>query len=70
MNPAGLLFVLIGAVALGGAIFEWSWFMDGRKARAMTSLMGRKAARGLYAVLGSALIVLGLLLALGVLHSK
>ena len=60
------LFALVaGAFSLAGAVFEWSFFMNHRKARLVQSVLGRTGARILYAVLGVGLIALGLAAASG-----
>lgn len=68
MNPVGLAF-LIGGGAFGivGACYNWDWFMNHRKARCIVALFGRQGARIFYAILGAALIAIGILFALGVI---
>ncbi len=70
MNPTGLLIVAIGAFALSGAGFDWDWFMENRKARFFVSIFGRTGARVFYALLGAGLVVLGVLIAAGVIDGK
>ena len=59
MNWVGLLFIAAGGFSIVGAIQDWEWFMQSRKARLFVILMGRKGARVFYGILGLALIVLG-----------
>lgn len=66
LNYFSLLFVAIGIYALIGAICDWEWFMNSRKARTMVSLLGRDGTRVLYSILGVLLIVLGVLGSLGI----
>jgi hypothetical protein len=66
MDPAGLMFVALGALALCGVGFDWDWFMITRKSRRFIELYGRGAARMVYAGLGIGLIVLGVLISAGV----
>jgi len=67
MNPIGLLFVGVGGFALAGAVCDWDWFMNARKARFMVSLLTRTGARVFYGLLGAGLLVLGLLATTGLI---
>ncbi len=49
-----------GGFSLAGAIFDWDWFMNNRRARLFVNLFGRTGARIFYAGLGIFLIGLGL----------
>lgn len=53
------------ALLLAGALLDWEWMMDHRRARRLTRLIGRSAARIVYVVLGAAGIVLGIVQTLG-----
>ncbi len=66
MNPVGLLFVAGGAFSIVGAACDWDWFMNARKARLFVKLFSRNGARVFYGILGTALVVLGVLGATGV----
>lgn len=57
-----------GAFALCSAVLDWDWFMNHRKAQAFVRLWGRGGARIFYGILGTALIVLGVLMATGVIE--
>ena len=46
---AGMTFAVIGAIC------DWDWFMDDRRARPFVSLLGRVRTRVLYAVVGGAI---------------
>ena len=52
-----LLLIGCGLFSLAGAVKNWDWFMEHRKARFMCSLLGRKGARIFYGLLG--LIICG-----------
>ncbi|OPZ88926.1 MAG: hypothetical protein BWY74_02936 [Firmicutes bacterium ADurb.Bin419] len=47
-------FFLLGAAifTIMGAIFNWDWFFENRKARLMVSLLGRTGARVFYIIVG------------------
>lgn len=66
-QPFGWLFVLAGGFAICGAVCNWDWFMNHRKARFLCSLITRTGARIFYTVLGTLLVVLGVLAAFGVI---
>jgi predicted small integral membrane protein len=67
MNPFGLIIVAAGAFSMLGAICDWEWFMNARKARFMVTILTRNGARVFYGVLGLALVVLGILGATGII---
>ena len=64
----GLLLVGGGLFSIAGAIFNWNWFMESRKARWIVRLFGRGGARAFYAVLGTVVAVVGILLLAGVIR--
>lgn len=49
-----------GGFSLAGAIFNWDWFMNNRRARFFVGIFGRQGARIFYAILGFFLIGLGI----------
>jgi len=51
--------------SLAGAMFNWDWFMNDRRAAFFVSVFGRTGARVFYALLGIALIGIGILFGLG-----
>lgn len=53
------IFIGFGLFTLAGAIGNWEWFMNSRKARRLSRLITRNGARIFYSVLGIALMVLG-----------
>jgi small neutral amino acid transporter SnatA (MarC family) len=67
MNPFGLIFVLIGGLAVAAAALDWEWFMGSSKARFMTSLLGRQGARLFYVLLGVALLAMGVFFTLQII---
>jgi immunity protein 17 of polymorphic toxin system len=56
----GFLLVPAGAFSIAGAVLDWSWFFAARKARLITSILGRGGARIFYAAIGGALVGAGL----------
>lgn len=63
----GGLLTAVGLFSLGGAVFNWSFFMNSRKARSITKIMGVLGARIFYGILGVLICVLGVLMATGIL---
>ena len=61
----GALMAAFGLLLLGGAIFQWAWFVAGRKYRRLSEAFGPIVPRVLYAVVGATLVVFGVLNALG-----
>lgn len=66
----GWLIVAGGVFGICGAVFDWEWFMNHRKAQALIRLFGRNGTRIFYVILGIALVVLGILLAMGVIQES
>ena len=64
------ILILIGIFALCGAVFDWDWFMNNRKARFFVSLLGRTGARIFYALLGSGIATIGVLILLGIIENS
>jgi hypothetical protein len=56
-----------GTFAVCGAVFDWEFFMTHWKAVPIVGLLGRKGARIFYGLLGTALIIAGVLAGLGIL---
>ncbi len=69
MNPLGLLIVAAGAFSVCGAVCDWDWFINSRKARFWVAILGRNGARAFYAILGVGLVVFGILMTLGIIES-
>jgi len=64
----GGILALIGVFALAGAIFQWSFFMNHRKAQFFIRLFGVNGTRIIYGALGVGLSVFGCLMALGIIE--
>jgi hypothetical protein len=63
---SGWLLVAIGVFAVSGAVFQWDFFMNHPKARFFVRLIGLRGTRIFYALLGTALAVMGVLIVLGI----
>lgn len=64
----GWLIAGCGAFAICGAVLDWEWFMNHRKAQALVRILGRGGTRLFYGLLGTALVVLGVLMGLGIVQ--
>ena len=53
------LVMFAGVFSIAGAVKDWDWFMNNRRAALFVSLFGRQGARVFYGVLGVVLIGLG-----------
>jgi hypothetical protein len=60
MSAANIFVGAAGLVTLLGALFDWDWFMEHRKARFFTEMLGRGGARVFYGVLGVVLVFVAL----------
>lgn len=65
----GIIVILVGLFTLGGAIGNWDWFMNNRRARFFVAILSRTGARIFYGILGALFVLLGLLAMTGVLRS-
>lgn len=65
----GWVLVICGVFSICGAVLDWDWFMNNRRARFFVSLFGRNGARVFYGLLGSVLALVGFLLVVGVIKS-
>lgn len=54
-----ILIIGCGIFSLLGAVQNWDWFFNNRKARPFVSIFGRLGARIFYAILGIFIIVIG-----------
>jgi Immunity protein 17 len=68
VNWVGLFFMAAGGFSIVGAVQDWEWFLQSRKARLFVTLMGRKGARIFYGILGLALVVLGAAFLAGIIE--
>ena len=67
MNPLGFIFIAVGAFSMLGAICNWDWFMNARKARLTVKILTRSGARVFYGILGLGIAVLGVLATTGII---
>ncbi len=67
MNPLGLIFVAAGVFSVLGAICNWDWFMNARKARFVVKILTRNGARIFYGALGIVIAALGVLGTIGII---
>jgi hypothetical protein len=58
----GLLLMPVGAFTVCGALMNWAWFFNARKARFLVMIVGRIGARIFYAAVGGALVGAGIAL--------
>ncbi len=65
----GWILMAAGAFAVCGAAYDWDFFMNSRRAWLFVKLFGRNGARIFYGLLGSTLVVLGVLFVAGVIES-
>lgn len=66
----GLFFVGVGIFSICGAACDWEWFINSRKARFFVTIFGRNGARIFYGLLGSAIVLIGVLMALGLVSTE
>lgn len=50
------IFVIVGLLAIGAAIFDWDWFFQAQNTQLIVKNVGRERARLFYAVLGILMI--------------
>ncbi len=62
---AAVVCLVIGGLTVVGAILDWRWIMDNRRARLTVKLLGRRGARVLYGVLGVIIAGLGVVVLIG-----
>ncbi len=70
MLTVGSLMIFGGAIGIGGAVFEWNWFMNSPKAQHFVERLGRAGTRVFYALLGAALLVVGVLMVAGFIPAE
>jgi hypothetical protein len=68
MEAVGLLIVGIGLFSLGGAIFNWNWFLSNWRAKPFVRIFGRDGTRLFYGLLGVVFIVIGVLIMEGIIR--
>mgnify|MGYP003482999740 FL=1 len=64
----GIFFVLAGIFSILGAVKNWDFFMNNRKAYIWVKLFGRNGARIFYGILGFVIAIIGLGISVGILH--
>lgn len=64
----GFFFVLAGLFSILGAVKNWDFFMNNRKAYIWVKLFGRNGARIFYGILGFVIAIIGLGISVGILH--
>jgi hypothetical protein len=63
----GWILMAAGLFSISGAVMDWDWFMENRKAKLWTTLFGRNGARIFYGILGVAIVIAGVLMTTGVI---
>lgn len=63
----GIIVAAGGVFVLAGSAFNWEWYWDRRRTRVWVDLLGRVGARIFYGIMGVAVLVLGVLMAAGVI---
>jgi uncharacterized membrane protein YidH (DUF202 family) len=69
MNPIGLLVIAGGLFTAGCGIFDWQWVMTSRQGRRLSTMITRTGARVFYVVVGMGMIVVGTLMATGMIEA-
>ena len=70
MNWIGMVLVAAGLFAIIGAVLDWDWYMNHRKARRISAILGRNGARIFYVIFGLGMSVLGVLITLGIIKNN
>ncbi|HNO78425.1 MAG TPA: immunity 17 family protein [Phycisphaerae bacterium] len=65
----GWIFVALGAFTICGAMMNWDWYMNHRRAWLFVKLFGRNGARVVYFVIGSVFVTLGVLHEMGMIDA-
>ena len=63
------ILILAGIIPLLGAIFNWDWFFNSRKAKNMVKILSRTGARIIYGSFGLIFVVFGMLGVMGVINT-
>lgn len=66
----GYVFIAGGLFSLLGAIFNWNWFMNHRKAKNLSAILTPTGTRIFYGILGIAVMSFGILIATGILKGE
>jgi hypothetical protein len=70
MKQLGFLLAAAGLFSIAGGIHNWDWFMNHSKVRFMCSILTRTGARIFYVVFGLGIVVMGILIAMGVIKEQ
>lgn len=70
MLGVGSLMILGGAFSIGVGVFAWSWSLNLPEAQRIVERFGRAGARVYYALLGAALLVVGVLMVTGIIPAE
>ena len=65
MIVMGLVFAAIGLFSLMGAVMNWDWYFNNRRARGVVAIFGRKGARIFYGILGVFIMAIGAVAVIG-----
>ena len=60
-------FIIIGLFPIAASIRNWDFFFENSKAQIFVDLFGRNGARIFYLILGTGLVIAGLLFLVGVI---
>ena len=66
-NLFGIVIALIGIFPIAAVLFNWQFFMNNRRARLVTSILGEKGMRVFYIIFGLVLTVFGFLIVTGLI---
>ncbi|MBN1493400.1 MAG: immunity 17 family protein [Candidatus Omnitrophica bacterium] len=70
MNVIPYILIAAGVFSILGAINNWDWFMEHRKARFMVRILTRTGARVFYALLGTVIAAIGICALTGLIDMK
>lgn len=65
MIVMGLVFAAIGLFSLMGAVLNWDWYFNNRRARGVVAIFGRNGARIFYGILGVFIMAIGAVAVIG-----
>lgn len=59
-NYGDILFIFLGLYSIGGAVFQWKWFVNNHRAKKVARISGGNIGmRIFYFVLGACFLILG-----------
>lgn len=64
------LIIGCGVFSICGAVLDWEWFMNSRKAQFFVKIFGRTGARFFYGFLGAVIATIGALVVAGVIEKS